>query len=290
MKPIEVRYWQAAPDLAPLVSGYHFYSVATSPGTRARDVFQPSWANLRMLLTPDTDWQVAIGALPAQRVPGVALFGPTSRMSRSDTSGGAVCGVGLTPLGFARLSQLPASMVADRVIDAPSAIGGAATTLRRSLAEVNDIEQIPILFGQLLPTLFRATQRGDAAIVRMHRALVDPAVQTVAELASASGAGERTLGRVALRAFGFGPKLLLRRSRFLRSLHAIRGAEPGRRGQLIDCSYVDYSHFVREAHEFLGMPPGRFLELEKPLFEASARLRHLVLGAPAQALSVPPSG
>ena len=92
------------------------------------------------------------------------------------------------------------------------------------------------------------------------------------------------LERLAARAFGFPPKLLLRRARFLRSLHAVRRVESHDRNTAIDPGYTDYSHFVRDAHTFLGMSPGAFLKLDRPLFRQSAMLRDQILGAPAQAL------
>ena len=50
----------------------------------------------------------------------------------------------------------------------------------------------------------------------------------------------------------------VRRARFLRSLHAIRRAEPSERTAAIDPGYTDYSHFVRDSHAFLGMSPQAF--------------------------------
>ena len=82
---------------------------------------------------------------------------------------------------------------------------------------------------------------------------------------------------------------MVRRARFFRSLHAIRQAEPHDRTTAIDPGYTDYSHFVHDAHDFLGMAPGAFLKLDMPLFAQSAKLRNAVLGAPAQALGTGPS-
>src|SRR5204863_70742 len=64
----------------------------------------------------------------------------------------------------------------------------------------------------------------------------------------------------------------------------VRVAPPAERALAIDPGYTDYSHFVRDAHEFLGMSPQAFLKLDNPLFVQSAKLRSAVLGAPAQAL------
>ena len=94
--------------------------------------------------------------------------------------------------------------------------------------------------------------------------------------------------RVADRAFGFPPKLLLRRARFLRSLHALRVARRGEAASVIDPNYTDHSHFIRDAHDFLGMSPQAFLDIDMPLLKRSLDLRAQVLGTPAQALDPAP--
>ncbi|MGX7952216.1 helix-turn-helix domain-containing protein [Tsuneonella sp. HG249] len=95
----------------------------------------------------------------------------------------------------------------------------------------------------------------------------------------------RSLERLARSAFGFNPKLLIRRARFLRSLHAVASAQANERSAAIDPAYTDYSHFVRDAQEFLGMSPQAFLKLDNPMLKQSLALRKAVLGAPAQALA-----
>jgi hypothetical protein len=68
---------------------------------------------------------------------------------------------------------------------------------------------------------------------------------------------------------------------------AIAGAPDETWSSLIEASYCDHSHFNRDSQEFLGMSPGEFLRMPKPMNEASARLRTRILGAPAQALLQP---
>jgi methylphosphotriester-DNA--protein-cysteine methyltransferase len=90
---------------------------------------------------------------------------------------------------------------------------------------------------------------------------------------------------LAARAFGFPPKKLIRRARFLRSLHALGAANPPERAGAIHYGYTDYSHFVRDAHAFLGMSPQAFLRMDNPMLRQSLALRREVLGAAAQALA-----
>ena len=55
-------------------------------------------------------------------------------------------------------------------------------------------------------------------VVACQHALRDPEIADVEALSEAVGTGRRTLERLCGRYFGFPPKLLLRRQRFLRSL------------------------------------------------------------------------
>ena len=279
-----MRYWKPAPALAGLVSGYHLYAVQPPPGKPHHDVFQPAWANLRFVLTPGTVWRVRVGEGTWQPVGECALFGPSSHVTWSQSTSGIVIGAGITPQGWVRLTKANAAHWADRVDDCEAVFEGTATALRALLGACRDDDALPLLFDAFLIGAMARATRFDPSIARLHAALLDPENVSVRALASQVGATSRSLERLAARAFGFPPKLLLRRARFLRSLHAIRRADPHARTAAIDPGYSDYSHFVHDAHDFLGMSPGAFLKLDIPLFKRSSMLRDQVLGAPAQAL------
>lgn len=278
-----MQYWPPQPELTRLVTGYHYYRVCPPAGEVHRDAFQPAWFNLRILLTPDTVWRVRMGAAPSLVVPPEALFGPTSKLTWSASEAGAVVGVGLTPLAWLRLKLAPAAALADRVVPAGEVLPGVADLV--SNLRARGPAAAPQLFGAWLAGQLAVPQRTEDRAGRIMRALLDPAMRTVSALAAEAGATPRTLERLCLAAFGFPPKLLLRRARFLRSIHAL--LDRGSAGVAIDPSYTDYSHFVREAHEFLGMTPTRFQRMAPPMLRRSLEERARQLGAPAQALAKP---
>ena len=279
-----MRYWKPAPALAGLVSGYHLYAVEVTGAEPHRDVFQPGWANLRFLLTRETDWRIRLGGGAWQSIGECALFGPTSVVAWSKSGSGVVVGAGLTPLGWSRMSSVPAAEWANKVGGCAAVLGADVAALRTLLLGAASDDALPVLLDAFLIGALGRAGKLETAIGRLDQALLDPGVDTVAALAERVGLTPRSLERLAARAFGFAPKLLLRRARFLRSLHAIRLADAADRSAAIDAGYTDYSHFVRDAHEFLGMSPQAFLKLDNPLFVQSAKLREQVLGAPAQAL------
>ena len=278
-------YWRPCAELDGLVSGYHLYAVSPSQGEVHRDVFQPAWFNLRILLDPATRWHVRCGVSAALRVPDVALFGPSSAACWSESEAGTVIGAGITPRGWVRLSRVPARDLADHIVPASDVFGPQVERLARNLRRSGGGQDFVRILDRWLLERMAYPPKDDEPIVRLATALLDPCLRTVAQLSSSTGVAPRSLERLSLKAFGFPPKLLLRRARFLRSLHALIKGGPGRRALAIDAGYTDYSHFIREAHEFLGMKPTQFLEECGPMFTRSLELREAVLGAPAQALT-----
>ena len=49
-------------------------------------------------------------------------------------------------------------------------------------------------------------------------------------------------------------------------------------------SYFDVSHFLRDADEFLGTTPRRFMAMQAPYLRHLIRARTAVFGVPVQAL------
>lgn len=283
-----MRYWQPAEHLRGLVSGYHLYAVAAPSGQIHRDVFQPAWANLRFRLNEDADWRVRMRDGEWIQTSPVTMFGPSSAVTWSESGTGLVVGAGILPRGWARLELGAAREWANRIGPLDRLAGEPAENHHLHFCEVVEDDDVPRLFDEIFTAALKAPGRDDAAIGRVEAALVDPAIGTVGELAARTRLSLRALERLTYRAFGFTPKLLLRRARFLRSLHAIRTVPPADRTAALDAGYTDYSHFVRDAQTFLGMSPGAFLRLDAPLLRESLALRAKVLGAPAQALAVTP--
>lgn len=125
----------------------------------------------------------------------------------------------------------------------------------------------------------------DPAVAELFKLLADPAIATVAELSGRMGLTNAVLARLSRAHFGFPPKVLLRRTRFLRALLRTHEAERGSWNRVLtESGYFDASHFTRDCQAFLGMSLGEYLATPKPLAEASLRARQQVLGAPVQSL------
>ncbi|MCT2558313.1 helix-turn-helix domain-containing protein [Tsuneonella sp. YG55] len=285
----QMRYWQPAPALRALVSGYHLYRIGSSVGEPQTDAFQPAGAILRFTLGKPGNWCVQPPRGSWQAVPPVALFGPSSGITWSRSGPGQTIGVGILPRGWARLSRVPASEWTDRVAEPGEALRIDTTALARALeAAADDDDAIPAILDAALVAAMPWPSRNEDVIAAFEEALLERGISKVEELARRIGRPRHTTERLAKRIFGFPPKLLIRRARFLRSLHALGecGANsPSGSARAIDYGYTDYSHFIRDAHGFLGMSPQAFLKMDNPLLRQSLALRKKVLGAPAQALA-----
>lgn len=281
-----MRYWKPAPGLAPYVSGYHLYAVESADGRKVEDVFFPAWANLRFVLTPETRWQVRLQRRDWQNTAPVTLFGPSSTVIWSRSTGGVLVGVGLRPRGMFHLLREPAARWANRIDDAKGAVALETGELLDRLRDAQDDESIPRIFDEELARAIAPSPKDDKAIGAIEKAALDSDVESVKSLARRVGMSTRSLQRLTSQAFGFPPRLLVRRARFLRSFDAMRGVGRGQGSAAIDENYVDYSHFVKDANYFLGMSPQTFLALDTPLARQSMALRKQVLGAPVQALGV----
>ena len=121
----------------------------------------------------------------------------------------------------------------------------------------------------------------------IHTALVDPDISTVSQLAETVGASDRTVERVCAKAFGFSPKLLLRRQRFIRSLSQYMLDPSLKWIGALDGHYHDQAQFVREFRQFMGMTPRQYGKLEHPILDAIVSERARLAGAAMQALDTP---
>jgi len=208
---------------------------------------------------------------------------------RFTTGTSRIWGIGLLPLGWAKFVTAPANAFADRIVDPLS---------EPALGPLRDL--VEVLFGPQpdeAAELARITRHfedlaarevpDEARIRAIHRALVDPEVSHVAEMADAAGLASHTLERLCRRHFGFVPSLLLRRQRFMRSLSQYMLDPALTWIGAIDSHYHDQAQFVRDFHRFMGMGPRTYAAMPHPVLASVMRARMEAAGAPVQALHVP---
>lgn len=249
------------------------------------DYLQPEWGNIRFFSgsTPEA-------AIGTTKVSGAVFVGtgPSSLPCRFTLGTARMWGIGFLPLGWARFFRADAHSLANVIcngVQHPDFVQFA------SLAEaLNDPgASLDDQFAAILASLASAMRptRDDARIRSIHEAIVSGAHSSVHDLADACAVSIRTLERVCLRYFGFTPKLLIRRQRFMRSLTNFMVKDAARWTEAMDHHYHDQAQFTREFHEFMTMNPSEYAALDHPILASFMEARSRVWGSAAQTLDPP---
>lgn len=284
---IEVRFHEPPADLEGLFTAF-VHGVVTPPeGELVRDAMQPEWGSLRFF--PQAAPKVTIDGRTAISGKRFVASGPTSRTLDFSIGATRFWGIGLLPLGWASFIGCPAADMTNAVVDGET--DGRFVQFAPLAESLLDAEQCEDAELAAIIDYFRRSKNRPPAdaqcILDIHQALLDPALPDVKSLAAACNISPRKLERVCARHFGFPPKLLLRRQRFMRSLSAFMLDPNAKWSDSLDSGYYDQSHFVREAHEFLGMSPSDYAALDHPILKDFMRIRAQDKGSPVQTLDSP---
>jgi AraC-like DNA-binding protein len=264
---------------------YHLSLDISRPGAVLTDYLQPEWGNIRFFCgsTPEA-------AIGTTRVTGARYIGtgPSSLPCHFSLGPVRMWGVGFMPLGWARFVDADASSCTNIICD------GAAHPAFARFAGLTDVlcdpeasldEQYDAIVAAMAQAM-RPT-RDDARIRRIHTELVNGEHVSVHDLADACAMSIRTLERTCMRYFGFSPKLLMRRQRFMRSLTSYMLHRGSRWTEAMDGDYHDQAQFTREFREFMTMNPSEYAALDHPILTSFMEARARVWGSAAQTLDPP---
>jgi AraC-like DNA-binding protein len=287
---VSTRFFKPSAELAPYVSTYYLTEFALESEETVSDWLHPEWANVR--ISNGAKWQSAVGAQVPVALPPSIGTGPSGMATHFTMTGPArTWGIGLMPVGWLRLIDTPANSAADTTF---ACAAGTPFAGFGGLGEVvfgatpNPQDEAKRIDRFMLDMLAKRPAHEDEARVRAaHRALIDDSVNSVGEFAEQLGVSPRSLERLSLRAFGFSPKLLLRRQRFLRSLAQFMLDPSLTWIKTLDWHYVDQAHFVRDFKRFMAMSPSSYAALDHPVLRSAAQARAVSAGAAVQALHKP---
>lgn len=279
---MRMRYDLPDVSLAEYVTGYAIY--AADDRKPMVNWYLPAPAMLSITIDAGPI-DVSIGNHRFGPLERASLYGPTSRAFRTVTTGGVAVGIGLSALGWARMIGRPAADYHNRIAPLSSILGPqVAERFTGGLDAVNDDAMIKLVLDSVLAPMFTKRHPHEDLIRAFTRLMVTDGVIEMKDVADQLDIPTHELRRMATRHFGMPPKLLLRRSRFLRSFIGLIRADGLSDYSGIDSSYFDASHFLRDASTFLGTTPRRFVSAETLYLKASLRARAAVIGAPTQAL------
>ena len=287
---IAVRFHAPPPDLARFFTTFYRVEISVPEGERVADALQPEWGNLRFFYGDLPVSRSASGDVV--READFAPTGPSTGPLEFTLGNTRIWGVGLLPLGWATFVGEPADRMANRVFDGrreptfAAFVPLADDLTARADREAEEVERLVRFFRHEAP------RHGpeDPRIPAIHAMLLDGDLDNVAALAERAEMNQRTLERLICRAFGFPPKVLLRRQRFMRTLASYMLNPAAKWSTLIDGCYYDPSHFVRDCRRVLGMTPSEYVALDHPVMAGFLRERQRAFGSPVQTLDRPARG
>lgn len=279
---VHVRIVPPAEALRPFVTAY--YTLEIESDVPVIDYLIPEWTNLRLIHRGS--FNVGSGPFDCKPLSGPVATGPTTKPIYISATSTAAFGIGVLPTGWARFGWPNARQFADRYPPLETLIGPTAHDLMRDISLESSFEaQCAIADSYFLALLADKRESADSqAVASLQHMLNGLDVTSVEQLADQMGLSQTRLARLCVRYFGFPPKLLLRRQRFLRML-AILNFQPYETWRdFLDPHYVDQSHFIRDFKYFLTMSPRAYLALPRPIQQPAIRQRAEVIGTPVQGL------
>jgi len=285
---LTAEFHEPPPAFEGCFTTFYRLTLDLAPGSAPlSDQLQPEWGNIRFFCGGAPAAEIG-----ASRVEGAQFVatGPSSRPCRFTLGPVRMWGVGFLPLGWARFIEADAQSCANLVCD-----GAAHPAFRRfaGLADtLCDPEATPAeQYAAIVAAMAQAMRptRDDPRIARVHAALVSGDHAAVHDLADACAMSIRTLERVCMRYFGFAPKLLMRRQRFMRSLATFMLHRTSRWTEAMDAHYHDQAQFTREFREFMTMNPSEYAALDHPILTSFMEARARIRGSAAQTLDPPPA-
>ncbi len=279
---MRIRYDRPAAELAEYVTGYAIYAADDSAPMLNWHFPAPAMISVLIDAGPVT---VSIRNHTFGPLDQVSLYGPTSRAIRTETTGGVAVGIGISALGWSRIINRPAGDFHNRVITLSNVMGRwLSNDLVNGLNGLTDDAKIKPLLDAILAPRLQKPHPEDEIIRALTALTVTDGVIGATDVAARLGLAGYDLRRIATRHFGMSPKSLLTRARFLRSFIRLIASDGSIDYSMIDKSYFDVSHFLRDARKFLGTTPRRFMMSETTFLRASLCARDAVLGAPTQSL------
>jgi AraC-like DNA-binding protein len=282
MSAARIRFYKPAEPLQPYLSAYYFTDLEA--GAPVEDLMHPEWGNIRCTLSGYWTFQSAKSSADSRTMP-ARLYGPTSQTTRvAGTPPTRTASAGVLPLGWARLIRFPAHRYADRIAPLAEAFGDAADELLAALQAAPDDAALCAVLNDFFLRRLSESEPPPRLLSEAHALLLDPEIATAQEFADRLGLSSRQMARLSLDMFGFPPKLLLRRQRFLRTLARLRAHPDEPWLRQLDEAYYDQSHFVRDFHHFMGRSPTQYFSTSRALLDPAAPLRQQAIGETLQGL------
>jgi AraC-like DNA-binding protein len=273
-----LRIERAAAPLRPIFSSYAVLDSDAALQSGATNWLLPRWAMIWIGLAAKP-LDIAVGNRRYPKLGPAMLFGVTSRAMPAATYGGVSVVIDIGPLAWARLFAPSAETLRDSITPLAGLVPpGWSEDLAMRVARSDRGADIKFVLDEFFLERMPPPHPDEPLLARIMALLTDEHTHDLSNAAEQVGIDRRLLLPLTKRYFGFPPKLLSMRTRFLRALTGMLVDRGTPDFTAIPVGYHDKSHFLRDANRFLGMTPRRFLALDLPYTRAVLRARLLVMG------------
>ncbi len=285
---IDVRFYRLSEELQPYFTALYSFTITCADDVVIEDRLHPEWAAMRFT---ESGMEPVAAIVPDDLSPTwpFVASGPTSRAIKFNLSKSRVWGLGLQPAGWAKYVPVSARTMADRIVDASAdnTFSIFAPILVKVRSGTPDPDETAQQINAYLLEQSPPSPPIESTVIACQDALRDPEICDVTMLAERVGTGRRTLERLCGRYFGFPPKMLLRRQRFLRSLARFMLVQKDSQqkhnwSKALDGQYFDQAHFVRDFRRFMGMTPSEYAVAPHPILDRIIAQRMADQGAAPQ--------
>ncbi|MEO5865903.1 MAG: helix-turn-helix domain-containing protein [Sphingomonas sp.] len=280
-----IRYERPADQLASLLPSYAVLDSDPAIWRGRPEWLLPSWAQVWIVLTEGII-TVKIGRRQYDPLSSAILYGVTSRAMQVTAQGGVTVVIDVSPMGWARLFKPAADALRDRITPLQALLpAGQVEALATRLYESDRDSAVKDIIDGFFLEHMPPPDRNEPIIAKMMTLLADETgADDLIGIAKKLGISPPTFLRISKRYFGFTPKMLMMRARFLRALTSMLTDTDAIDFSYVPPGYHNVPHFIRDANRFLGMTPRRFLAMDMPYLCAALRARKLVLGVTTPSL------
>jgi AraC-like DNA-binding protein len=274
-----LRYERPTAELRPFFASYAVFDSDADKMNNSINWLPPGWATIWIVLA-ERPAKVTVRSRQFGPLASPIVFGVTSRAMPVVTNGGATIMVAVKPLGWARFFAESAEQFRDRVVPLDElAPGSWSPALIAMLAASDQGPAVKGILDRFFLDRLPLPHAEEPLVAQITALLADPSPRDLVQSASTLGLSAQAMVRLTKRHFGFPPKMLIMRARFLRAFDAMILSDRPPGPALLQAGYHDASHFSRDSVQFLGMTPRRFLAMDLSYLRAVVRARSLVLGA-----------
>ncbi|WP_018148541.1 helix-turn-helix domain-containing protein [Henriciella marina] len=250
------EYFEPGERVRDLIGSYYAITVPEA----LEDVMRAEIANVRFILEGRVHSDIS-GVMEVYSPGDAILCGPTFKWSAVRFEDHTrVVGAAITPLGWARMFEVPASDYADRVVPLkslmPEKVHGLIDRIFDPATEGTR--------GAVADVAFAALDNPDARVNQDFLDIVtewitDPDANELEDLLAAIDLSPRQVERLSKLYFGSAPKKLHRKFRALHSANRLTWQAMDDWRDVATTAYYDQSHFIREFKEFNGRTPSEFI-------------------------------